>query len=79
MGATRKNVFDRSRSNVGNPQWGSCIEERLWTALVFVLISHARLFQGSSGNALAKTLSAPSLASSFVGKRGPVDSETQPG
>ena len=78
MGATRKSVFDRSRSNVGNPQWGSCIEERLWTALVFVLTSHVRLVKGSSGNALAKTLSAPSLASSFVAKRGPVDSETEP-
>ena len=39
----------------------------------------ARLVKGSSGKALAKTLSAPSSASSFVGKRGPVDSETQPG
>ena len=35
--------------------------------------------QGVERQGFSKTFSAPSLASSFVGKRGPVDSETQPG
>ena len=38
---------------------GWCIEERLWTALAFVLTSQASLAKASSGKVLAKTFSAP--------------------